>query len=189
MANCPDARLHLQHSTWRDDRVRAAFTERAGAHSIAAERLVFTNKLSYPEALAEFNAIDIMLDTTPFSGSSITAEALWMGVPVVTLPNQDFSSRTSASLLTAIGKADWIANDRKHYIDVASSLASDIVQLEILRPQLCERMRGSSVGTAEISHMSCNNNCKRCGRRGRRGLRLNGNECANSDTASTLTRV
>ena len=105
LANCPDAQLHLQHVTWHDDRVRDAFTERAGAHSIAAEWLVFSNKLSYQEILAELNALDIMLDMTPFSGSSISAEALWMGVPVVTSPNQRFSSRTSASLLTAIARA------------------------------------------------------------------------------------
>jgi predicted O-linked N-acetylglucosamine transferase (SPINDLY family) len=75
--------------------------------------------------LALYHGIDVALDTFPYNGTTTTCEALWMGVPVVTLAGRRHASRVGASLLSAIGHPEWIARDWGSYVATAARVASD----------------------------------------------------------------
>jgi predicted O-linked N-acetylglucosamine transferase (SPINDLY family) len=86
-----------------------------------------------------------MLDTFPYPGITTTCEALWMGVPTVTLLGQTMLSRQGGSLLTCVGLQDWIAESTQGYVDTAVRMASDPAALQALRAQLRARAQGTSL--------------------------------------------
>lgn len=100
---------------------------------------------SHPAHLARYEAIDVALDPFPFSGSTTTFEALWMGVPVVTWPQDTIVSRWSASILTAVGLEGLIARSADEYLKTAARLAGDPGSLERLRRGLRPKMEASSI--------------------------------------------
>jgi predicted O-linked N-acetylglucosamine transferase (SPINDLY family) len=77
------------------------------------------------EHLAQYRDIDVALDTFPYNGTTTTCEALWMGVPVVSMSGDRHAARVGASLLTAIGRTEWIARSWEHYVAIAAGLARD----------------------------------------------------------------
>jgi predicted O-linked N-acetylglucosamine transferase (SPINDLY family) len=91
--------------------------------------------------MAEYNQIDIVLDPFPYSGGLTTCEALWMGVPTVTLPGEIFASRHSASHLSNAGLADWAATDLADYVERAVARAADLEGLAVLRRGLRARVK------------------------------------------------
>jgi protein O-GlcNAc transferase len=93
--------------------------------------------------LAAYNSIDIALDTAPYHGTTTTCDALWMGVPVVTLAGQTHVSRVGVSLLTNIGLGELVASNADHYIQLAVDLANDPNRLETMRHTLRQRMKES----------------------------------------------
>lgn len=88
---------------------------------------------SHAGVLGEYGEIDIALDPFPFSGCLTTMEALWMGVPVVTLPQARPSSRQSFSFLNVLGRTNWIARDVHDYVRIACTLAHDRGMLRSFR--------------------------------------------------------
>src|ERR1041384_5154030 len=81
--------------------------------------------LSQTEQLAAYNQIDIALDPHPFCGPTTTFEALWMGVPVVTLAGSNMMSRWSASMLRVLHLDDFVAATPAGYVEIAATLAQD----------------------------------------------------------------
>jgi protein O-GlcNAc transferase len=75
--------------------------------------------------LGLYNEVDVALDTYPYNGATTTCEALWMGVPVVTLKGQTHTSRMGASILTAAGRPGWVAGTEGEFVDVAAGIAAD----------------------------------------------------------------
>ena len=96
--------------------------------------------------LALCSRVDILLDTSPYHGTTTTCEALWMGVPVVTFMGDRHVSRVSGSLLAAIGRAEWIAANADEYVRIAAQLANDPVALATARAGLREQVIKSSLG-------------------------------------------
>jgi predicted O-linked N-acetylglucosamine transferase (SPINDLY family) len=90
-----------------------------------------------------YHRIDIALDAHPYNGATTTCEALWMGVPVVSLAGSHGAARSGASLLAAVGLEQLLAQDTQGYLQAAQSLASDASALAALRAGLRERMRAS----------------------------------------------
>jgi predicted O-linked N-acetylglucosamine transferase (SPINDLY family) len=90
-----------------------------------------------------FNSVDIALDTMPYSGGTTTCDALWMGVPVVTVPGTRPSSRSTASILSTAGLPEWIASSPEDYVRLAVDFARDEALLAGLRKSLRERLRQS----------------------------------------------
>lgn len=89
------------------------------------------------EPLLELHArVDIALDTHPYSGTTTTLNSLWMGVPVVTLAGASAVSRSSASILTVLGLADWVAGSWDEYVRIAAAKAADPAALARLRAGL-----------------------------------------------------
>jgi len=93
--------------------------------------------------LATYQGVDIALDPFPYTGGTTTAEALWMGVPVLTLAGKSFLSRQGVGLLMNAGLPDWIANDADDYVARAVSHAGDLQRLASLRKGLREQVLSS----------------------------------------------
>ncbi|MDD9925664.1 MAG: tetratricopeptide repeat protein [Rhodospirillaceae bacterium] len=111
---------------------------------IETDRLIFRASLASPtEHLAAYSQIDIALDPFPYNGTTTSCEALWMGVPVLTLRGNRHASRVGASLLTQIGHEDWICDTLAAYIGTAKTLASDWQNLARIRQSLRDRMASS----------------------------------------------
>jgi len=109
---------------------------------IAEDRIKLYGKLpSMDDHLELYNAIDIGLDPFPFNGATTTCEALWMGVPVITLLGDRHVGRVGASILTNVGLTDFIAQDIDGYIQLAVEMAANTNYLQEIREGLRERMQ------------------------------------------------
>ena len=93
--------------------------------------------------LETYNRLDIALDTFPYNGTTTTCEALWMGVPVISLAGNTHVSRVGVSLLSHGGLPDLIAKTEDEYIDIAMTLANDVERLQSLRKKLRDMMAQS----------------------------------------------
>ena len=98
---------------------------------------------SIADHLALYARIDVALDPFPYNGTTTSVEALWMGVPLVTLAGDRHAGRVGASLLTAIGHPEWIARSEADYVRLAAELAADQRRRQDLRTGLREQMLGS----------------------------------------------
>ncbi len=131
LAQVPGSILWLLRDT-ADAELRAA----ASTQGLDPARLVFAPRMGLHEHLARLGAADIALDTAPCNGHTTTSDALWMGVPVVTMEGKAFAGRVSASLLTACGLPQLVAPSLEAYRDLALGLARDPKGLRALRQHL-----------------------------------------------------
>jgi predicted O-linked N-acetylglucosamine transferase (SPINDLY family) len=111
-------------------------TEEAAARGIGAGRLVFADRLSYPEHLARLSLADLFLDTLPFNAGATASDALWCGVPVVTCAGESFAARMGGSLLKAVGLAELITLDAAAYERLAVELGRDPPRLAQYKQRL-----------------------------------------------------
>lgn len=137
----PESQLlvHAHDDPLCRDRIVAGLSRQA----IASERIAFLGRTDAGAYLHGYSGIDILLDTTPYSGGTTTCDALWMGVPVVTLAGDRPFSRTSAAVLHAAGLREWAAPDPAAYVEIAAALASDRAVLADLRAGLRARVERS----------------------------------------------
>ena len=143
LARLPQARLLLKGKPFADA-TRALFLAHLGERGVAAERVELVAWLPNNAAhLALYDRIDIALDPFPYNGATTTCEALWMGVPVVTLRGDRHAGRVGASLLGQIGLPDLIANSVEEYVEIALALAGDPGRLHDLRRSLRPRLAES----------------------------------------------
>ena len=98
---------------------------------------------------ALYHRIDIHLDTFPYNGCTTTCDALWMGVPVLTLAGDRKIQRMGNSLLQAISLGDWIAHSPEEYVNKAITFAQDLEAIAQLRTSLRERFQKSQLGDIE----------------------------------------
>jgi protein O-GlcNAc transferase len=146
----PQSRLVIKSGALSDTAAKDRLITRFDQHGIGQERLAFRENSSHAEMLAEYGDIDIALDTFPFNGGMTTLEALWMGVPVVTIAGNTVVSRQTVSALANIGLADELAfPDTDSYIDGAIALANNPARLAALRSQLRPRMEASPLRQSE----------------------------------------
>ncbi|HDR8991201.1 TPA: tetratricopeptide repeat protein [Burkholderia vietnamiensis] len=139
----PHARLMLKaHELGGGDLMRMTI-ERFARHGIDAERLILEGGSPRAEYFDAYNRIDIALSPFPYPGGTTTAEALWMGVPVIGMRGSRFVTHICESLLHAAGMADWIAADEDAYLAKAIAFASDRDALAALRSTLRERTLAS----------------------------------------------
>ena len=105
-------------------------------------RVRIVGRVGLDEFFRLLDAVDIALDTTPYSGGTTTCDALWMGVPVVTEPGARSVSRSAASVLSTLGLSDWIAAPGG-YAALAAAKAGRAAELDALRSTLRARMQSS----------------------------------------------
>ena len=147
LAAVPGAELVLKFvDAFADPSTQRLFEDRFAAHEISRDRLVFASGArESANHLARIGDADIALDPFPFNGSTTTFEALWMGLPVVSLAGSCFAGRVGASLLTAAGLPELLAADGDDYVRIAAALAADRPRLAALRAELRERVAASPI--------------------------------------------
>jgi predicted O-linked N-acetylglucosamine transferase (SPINDLY family) len=139
----PQARLRLQNKQMDSQTARDNLLQRLTQVGIAQERVAIEGLLPREGYLAAHADVDIILDTFPYPGGTTTCEALWMGVPTLTLAGDTMLSRQGASLLTCAGLEEWIASDEEDYVALALALAADVNRLAQLRSGLREKVLAS----------------------------------------------
>ena len=127
------SRLLLKTRSLTDAAVRQDLLDRFAAYGIGGDRLSMEGHSPRAELLSAYNRVDIALDPFPFGGGTTTAEALWMGVPVVTLRGDRWVGRVSESILSTIGLPELVAGSQADYVDIAAKLAVDRFRLKSLR--------------------------------------------------------
>jgi predicted O-linked N-acetylglucosamine transferase (SPINDLY family) len=110
----------------------------AEKQGIAPARLVFAERLPLPEHLARHRQADLFLDTFPYNAHTTTSDALWVGLPVLTLAGQSFASRVAASLLNAIGLPELITSTQEEYEVLAIELAMNPHKLADIKLKLAK---------------------------------------------------
>lgn len=140
LARVPSSRL-IVHAP--EGRHRQAARDRLAAAGIDPARLEFVGLLPLDQYLAQYHRIDVALDPFPYGGGTTTCDALYMGVPVVTLRGETAVSRGGLSILSNLGFPQWVASHRDAYLSVAAHLASDLPGLASIRSELRGRMESS----------------------------------------------
>jgi len=110
---------------------------------LEGNRLSFVPAVSQQEYFRQYQSIDIALDPFPYGGGTTTCDALWMGVPVVSLRGKTAVGRAGASILNQVNLPKLVANNVEEYVKIAANLAGNLPALAELRRQLRARMRQS----------------------------------------------
>jgi predicted O-linked N-acetylglucosamine transferase (SPINDLY family) len=144
LAAVPDSRIVLKHRGFGDEGTQADLLAYFAARGIEAGRVRIVGWEERGDSHLEwYNRMDIALDTYPYNGATTTCEALWMGVPVVSLAGDTHASRMGLSILAAAGLADFVATTPARYVERAVAAARDLDGLAGLRATLRSRMGAS----------------------------------------------
>lgn len=150
LAAVPNSRLLLKAGSLDEVEIADEVRGRFARHGVAEERLELRGRLPGAQAhLASYNDVDIGLDPFPYNGTTTTAEALFMGVPVLTPRGDRFIACVGESMLTSAGLADWVAADPDALVRIAVTRAQRIDELAALRRQLRERLVASPLCDAQ----------------------------------------
>jgi predicted O-linked N-acetylglucosamine transferase (SPINDLY family)/plasmid stabilization system protein ParE len=145
----PDARLLLRAPSFADAGAIARVKELFAKQEVSPERLTLRGPVALDVMMQAYREIDIALDPFPYCGGTTTLQALWMGVPVLTLKGGHFVSRMGASFMTAAGLPEWIADDDAGYVQKAAAFASDRTALVKMKAGLRERLQGQPAWNAD----------------------------------------
>ena len=145
----PDAHLVLKSLAFADEATRRAVQGRFAGAGIAPGRVEVLPPSDNTAFLAEYGRVDVALDPFPYNGGTTTCDALWMGVPVVTLAGERFCARMGVSILENVGLPELVAQAVAHYVRTAVDLARDPSRITALRSALRPRMAASSLCDGE----------------------------------------
>ena len=146
LAVLPNARLRLANKQLGNQEVADEFKQRLQQHGIDAARVQLQGSAgSRTDYLMRYTEVDVMLDTFPYPGVTTTCEALWMGVPTLTLAGDTLLSRQGAGIVTPAGLSDWVAMNEEEYVTKAIQFASDLPKLAALRVGLRQQVLASPV--------------------------------------------
>ena len=121
----PDSRLVLKNESFMDEPTKLEWIERFESKGITRARIdLLPITQTVVEHLKMYSQIDVGLDTLPYNGTTTTCEALWQGVPVITLPGDTHCGRQGISLLSQVGLHNLVASSQSEYIDIATQLAT-----------------------------------------------------------------
>jgi len=147
--NIPDSRLILKNISLSDEGVKERVSHQFEVNNINKERLEF---LSFEKTLNghldAYNKVDIGLDTFPYNGTTTTCEALWMGVPVVTLNGQISAARVGNSIMTCLGLKSFVASNKREYIKICRYYAANTGSIVGLKRSLRNIMSDSKLCNA-----------------------------------------
>ena len=140
----PESRLLLKSAGAGESSSRQRILSRFAEHGVPSERIEMIGRIAdQRQHLQYYHRVDVALDTYPYHGTTTTCEALWMGVPVMTLGGGTHVSRVGVSLLSCVGLPELVAQSAEEYVSIAVGLANDLQRLAELRRTLRSRMRQS----------------------------------------------
>ena len=148
----PNSRIILKIRWFDDEKTRQRYLTMFAENGIENERIKLIGLI--PDSshhLAFYGNIDIALDPFPYHGTTTTCEALWMGVPVISLAGNTHASRVGVSLLSSVEMSELIATTKEEYLTKAVNLARDLNKLSELRSQMRQRLASSPL-CDPISH-------------------------------------
>jgi len=143
LGRVPTARLLIKGKWLEQPAKKAGLHRRLQDHGIEAARVELRGFAPGPDHLGMHDLCDIALDTTPFTGGRTTVDALWMGVPVVSLIGESAYGRFSYSHLARAGAPELAARDEDEFVETAASLAGNPERLRQYRNTLREAVRAS----------------------------------------------
>jgi len=145
LKSVPDSRLLLKYKNWyAQETLQESLIERFAASGAGQDRVLFeASPDTLTEHLGRYGMIDIALDPFPFNGSTTTFQALWMGVPVVSLAGETFISRAAGSIILHVGLDDLAVETPEAYVKCVRDLAGDQARLKTLRGSLRDRVATS----------------------------------------------
>lgn len=147
LVQLPKSRLMLKGKLLADAVMRARLVQAFIGHGVRVEQLDLRPQTpSTAEHLALYGEVDIALDTFPYNGTTTTCEALWMGVPVITLKGDRHAARVGASILSRVGSAMSIAESAERHVEAAAALAADRAPRQGLRERLKNILERSPPG-------------------------------------------
>ena len=142
----PHAELALKSISFCEVEEQRRIRQRFEKAGLASDRLILLDWVEGGlDHLQRYSEIDVALDPIPYGGATTTAEALWMGVPVVALAGSGMVGRLAASLLVHGGQADWVARDTTRYVAIASALADRGPRDSADRMMLRQKLQGSYI--------------------------------------------
>ena len=142
----PGSRLLIKSAPLADEETRERYLEMFAGHGTDTGRIELLARIPTKSGhLGAYGRVDIGLDPFPYNGTTTTCEAMWMGVPVITLSGNRHSGRVGASLLTQVGLDELITGTEAAYVEAAAKFARDHERLGELRAGLRGRMQGSSL--------------------------------------------
>jgi predicted O-linked N-acetylglucosamine transferase (SPINDLY family) len=136
----PHARLLLKAPSFKDEAAKRVFGQRLQDLGVALDRIEFRGPSGLTDMMAEYADVDIALDPAPYNGGTTSLQALWMGVPVLTVAGGHFVSRMGASFMQAAGLPEWVASDDADLVRRAVSLSQDRQALLALKQGLRQRL-------------------------------------------------
>jgi predicted O-linked N-acetylglucosamine transferase (SPINDLY family) len=140
LARLPEAQLILDFAPFAEPRTQAHYRDLLARHGVDVSRVILRRSANIFEGL---NDIDILLDSFPHSGGTMLMDALWMGVPALTLASRPPLGRLCTTMLMNLGLPEWIAATEADYIDKACGFANRPELLNELRLGMRERMKHS----------------------------------------------
>lgn len=141
----PSARLRVQSRSLDHKPSQVRLLERMRECGLDTQRVECHGPVQHADYLSAYGEVDVVLDTFPYSGGTTTCEALWMGVPTVTLAGDNLIARQGASLMRAAGLDDWVAGSLDEYVRRAVQAVSDPGALAALRAGLRARVEASAL--------------------------------------------
>jgi protein O-GlcNAc transferase len=144
LGRLPGSRLMLKAHGLSAESARRDFAARFAAHGIGDGQLVLcAPESSHAGHMAKYNEVDVALDVFPYHGATTSCEALWMGVPVITLAGATHVSRVGVSILNRAGLGELVAQSVDDYLEKARALAEDVERRRTLRKALRTRLMTS----------------------------------------------
>jgi predicted O-linked N-acetylglucosamine transferase (SPINDLY family) len=152
LAACPGSRLLVRSLALHSVATRAHLEARFAEHGVASDTLILEGPIEHFRFLETYARVDVALDTFPYSGATTAADALWQGVPMLTVAGDRWAGRLAASLLHHAGLDEFVVADREAYIEKAVALYHDPAtpqRLASLRRSMREHLRASSLCDGE----------------------------------------
>lgn len=151
LAACPQARLRLQSVRLGHAEMRDVFAQRLAQAGLPADRVELLGPVRRDVYLRACGEIDVILDTFPYPGGTTTAEALWMGVPTLTLSTPGMLGRQGAGLLENVGLSDWVCQDAESYVARAIAWAAPDAAQQPAQRQALDNLRSKLRPLAQAS--------------------------------------
>ena len=146
----PDSHLLLKSKQLTDSSTKSRYLELFKQEGISEDRLELHSWMPEKDGhLRLYDHVDIGLDPFPYNGTTTTCEALWMGIPVITMCGDRHSSRVGASILTHVGLEEFIATDIDEYINMAIKYANNMDSIKSIRADLRRNMQNSDLCNAD----------------------------------------